>query len=169
MGVRPWAGDSPSDEICPSCGIHFGYDDATPDAGAGRRAVYDGWRARWMGNGMLWWSTGGPPPSDWDPLDQLRRIGVKQHRRGKAVSALVPGAGEIAYRGDLRSLIRGRFRCKITFSHFEPGDGDNPDDAAGVPSPIKPVWPSTLADAIALEPPPTSRGSDHLPGTPHRS
>ena len=24
----PWQGGAPSDEICPSCGTHFGYDDA---------------------------------------------------------------------------------------------------------------------------------------------
>src|SRR2546421_398332 len=28
LGFAPWDGESPSDEICPCCGIQFGYDDA---------------------------------------------------------------------------------------------------------------------------------------------
>ena len=96
-----------------------------------------------------------------------RIVSVRQHRRGKAVSALVPGVTDITYRSDLRSLVRGRFRCKITLSHYEPGGEDNPDDAAGVPSPIKLVWPPTLAHAIALEPPPPSPELGDRPGIPH--
>ena len=39
---RPWTGDSASDEICPCCGIHFGYD----DFGYRSEDFYAGWRAR---------------------------------------------------------------------------------------------------------------------------
>ena len=27
LGIKPWEGDSPSDEICPGCGIQFGHQD----------------------------------------------------------------------------------------------------------------------------------------------
>lgn len=44
----PWDGDSPSDEICPTCKIQFGYDDAGPGP---RHVVYEDWRCRWIANG----------------------------------------------------------------------------------------------------------------------
>lgn len=67
----PWTDDSGSDEICPSCGTHFGYDDAAGgDAGA-REAVYRKRRADWIAGGMEWWSPSGNPPDGWDPEQQL--------------------------------------------------------------------------------------------------
>ncbi len=92
LGFEPWTDESPSYEICPSCGIQFGYTDASPEGAAGRTRRHAEWRHRWIEEGMLW---GGPgqkslptlqhrawsfllpkPPPGWDPLQQLRRIGV---------------------------------------------------------------------------------------------
>ena len=67
LDCTPWHGESPSDEICPSCGIQFGYDDACPET---RTGVYAAWRTRWMAAGMRWWSSR-PPPASWDPAVQL--------------------------------------------------------------------------------------------------
>ncbi len=80
LGLLPWSDDSPSDEICPSCGIQFGYDDAIglrePNA---REAVYARWRAQWLDRGMPWSSHGRVPPVHWDPVLQLRGIGIELH------------------------------------------------------------------------------------------
>lgn len=43
----PWNNDAGSDEICPSCGTHFGYDDAAGGDAAARETVYRRLRARW--------------------------------------------------------------------------------------------------------------------------
>src|SRR5262249_27635290 len=53
LDFKPWNGASASDEICPSCGIQFGYDDAGPDD---RRTYYSQWRQNWQAGGSLWWS-----------------------------------------------------------------------------------------------------------------
>jgi hypothetical protein len=61
LDEEPWTVESASDEICPSCAIHFGYDDAgrrTPD-------FYAGWRGRWIVDGKPWFSKGRPAPSGW--------------------------------------------------------------------------------------------------------
>ena len=47
LGFAPWDGESPSDEICPSCGIQFGYNDSRSDI---RNYVYAEWRAAWLQN-----------------------------------------------------------------------------------------------------------------------
>ncbi len=47
LGFEPWKGESASDEICPSCGIQFGYNDARREL---RAAVYDEWRKAWLAN-----------------------------------------------------------------------------------------------------------------------
>jgi hypothetical protein len=41
LAFAPWSDDSPSDEICPSCGIQFGYDDAAGGSVACRAGVYE--------------------------------------------------------------------------------------------------------------------------------
>jgi hypothetical protein len=62
-------GSGPSDEICPCCGIQFGYDDAS-----GRHEeVYEAWRRQWMDSGMKWWSKREKPES-FDRADQLLRL-----------------------------------------------------------------------------------------------
>ncbi len=35
-------------EICPSCGIQFGYNDATPGGAEDQRNIYSQWRRRWI-------------------------------------------------------------------------------------------------------------------------
>jgi hypothetical protein len=75
LGYLPWDGGSPSDEICPSCGIQFGYDDANPDGPAGRPAIYAEWRQRWIDGGTPWRSVGQPRPADWNPAEQVKRLG----------------------------------------------------------------------------------------------
>jgi hypothetical protein len=55
-------------EICPSCGYHFGVSD--DDGGYD----YDAWRRAWIGAGMPWYSQAITPPSEWDPVAQLRRL-----------------------------------------------------------------------------------------------
>jgi hypothetical protein len=52
--------------ICPSCGTEFGYDDANTKHAALRQ--------RWVANGMRWWSKATAPPTNWDPLAQLRSV-----------------------------------------------------------------------------------------------
>jgi hypothetical protein len=67
-----WRGDSASDEICPSCGIQFGYQDAIVSP---RRAeIHRAWREQWIIKGMPWSSVGQQPPENWNLREQLRRI-----------------------------------------------------------------------------------------------
>ena len=74
LAFATWDGDSPSDEICPSCGIQFGYDDAAGGDLQARDNVYDQWRESWIKRGMKWFSSGVPRPPDWNPDEQLRRL-----------------------------------------------------------------------------------------------
>ena len=76
LDFAPWHGGSSSDEICPCCGIQFGYDDAAGGDAERRRQVYDSWREKWIAGGMQWTSTGRAAPSDWDPKRQLEEIGI---------------------------------------------------------------------------------------------
>jgi hypothetical protein len=77
LGFPAWEDDSASDEICPSCGIQFGYDDVPAGGGleGTREEIYTFWREQWMANGMPWTSKGRRPPSGWDPVVQVQRIG----------------------------------------------------------------------------------------------
>ena len=74
----PWSADgAQSDEICPCCGIHFGYDDECGGRAELRAALYFTWRERWRREGMGWWSNGPrQPPPDWDPVVQLESAGL---------------------------------------------------------------------------------------------
>ncbi len=74
LDFPPWNGPSSSDEICPCCGIHFGYDDATGGSPGERQAVYARWRHIWISNGMKWFSRWRRPRPDWDAREQLKRI-----------------------------------------------------------------------------------------------
>ncbi len=57
-----------SDEICPSCGFQFGYDDDS------RGFTFAAWRRNWVSAGMPWCSRGIAPPDGWDPEVQLARL-----------------------------------------------------------------------------------------------
>jgi len=52
--------------LCPCCGTHFGYDDAT--------SAHVELRKIWISRGMPWWSTAQVRPVDFDPLRQLRVV-----------------------------------------------------------------------------------------------
>lgn len=73
LGFPAWNRDSSSDEICPSCGIQFGYDDVRD--GEFREGQYFGWRKKWIQDGCKWHSSQ-PKPENWDPETQLKNIGV---------------------------------------------------------------------------------------------
>lgn len=75
LGFSPWNGSSPSDEICPSCGIQFGYDDSAGGDLEKRSMIYKKWRQDWINNGMKWYSKN-DKPKDWDPKQQLDNIKI---------------------------------------------------------------------------------------------
>jgi hypothetical protein len=65
---RTPSGDG-SFEHCPSCEFIFG----TTDHRKGY--TYEQWRKRWIDRGLPWESGRlRPPPRDWDPYEQLRRL-----------------------------------------------------------------------------------------------
>lgn len=64
---RPWRDDSPSDEICPACGIQFGLDDAGPGGADARTGYYAAFRQQWRANGYPWFSPSRTPAPGWDP------------------------------------------------------------------------------------------------------
>lgn len=76
LGFRPWHGESPSDEICPCCGIQFGYTDCAGGDVERRKETYIKWRADWIRGGMVWDKGRSDPPAGWNPVTQLKRIGV---------------------------------------------------------------------------------------------
>jgi hypothetical protein len=78
LDAPPWVDGSPSDEICPSCGIQFGYDDAAGGRADRRAAIYERWRSEWIARGMPWSSGGRPRPPGWDPQAQLDLV-VQSH------------------------------------------------------------------------------------------
>jgi hypothetical protein len=67
-----------SDEICSSCGIQYGFDDAGRDEVYEdmmfKEKVYTYWRNRWIQSGCKWYSKGVRPPKNWDPHEQLKRV-----------------------------------------------------------------------------------------------
>jgi hypothetical protein len=67
LAEAPWAQGVPSDEICPSCSTHFGYDDAAGGDPNARQAFYVTKREEWRASGMKWWSTAEPAPHGWPP------------------------------------------------------------------------------------------------------
>ena len=61
---RPAWNESPSFEICPCCGVQFGYDDSMIP-----HAVL---RQFWLSRGASWCSNFTKPPVDWSPFTQLQ-------------------------------------------------------------------------------------------------
>ena len=77
LRFRPWDEPRPSFELCPSCSIQFGYDDAAGREDASvREAIYLEWRRKWISAGMPWSSHAQEPPPNWEPRKQLLRTGV---------------------------------------------------------------------------------------------
>jgi hypothetical protein len=62
-------------EICPSCGFQFGVTDDD------RGINYEEWRAQWIAEGMPWDRGSSPPPPGWDPVSQLKNIGIEIERK----------------------------------------------------------------------------------------
>ncbi|PYV19100.1 MAG: hypothetical protein DMG21_02685 [Acidobacteria bacterium] len=63
-------GSGGSYEICPSCGFQFGVTD--DDSGY----THERWRKKWIAEGMKWDKGRTHPPKDWNPVQQLKNIGV---------------------------------------------------------------------------------------------
>ena len=76
LGFPAWVEDSPSDEICPSCGIQFGYQDSSGTDRDWRKARWADWRRNWIQQGMPWDKGRSAAPPGWDPVKQLQTIGV---------------------------------------------------------------------------------------------
>jgi hypothetical protein len=74
LTAPPWDDESPSDEICPSCGTHFGYDDVAGGDAGRREAVYRTRRNAWQADGCPWFSRATQPSPDWDPARQLQAV-----------------------------------------------------------------------------------------------
>jgi len=60
-------------EICPSCGIQFGYTDEAAGNKEAREMLYRKWREEWIEGGMVWKSRSNPP-AGWKPQKQLEKI-----------------------------------------------------------------------------------------------
>jgi hypothetical protein len=73
LDFAPWNGESASDEICPCCGIQFGYDDSAGGDPEKRQLLWRTWRDNWIAGGMKWWSTR-KSPQDWNPKKQLKGL-----------------------------------------------------------------------------------------------
>jgi hypothetical protein len=74
---RPsWLNDrTPSFEICPCCGIQFGYHDLSKNRKT-RELTYIAWRVKWKDSGFRFhhaWLQ----PLHWDVAKQLKAIGIK--------------------------------------------------------------------------------------------
>lgn len=76
LGFAAWVGNSASDEICPCCGIQFGYDDAADGNIVRRRSIYVEWRQTWITEGMPWRGNQARKPEHWDPAKQLSNAEV---------------------------------------------------------------------------------------------
>ena len=62
--------DRPPDDfnICPSCGVEFGYGDSGSN--------YEALRKEWLRHGALWASRARPRPPGWNAYDQLLHAGL---------------------------------------------------------------------------------------------
>ena len=54
-------------DICPSCGVEFGYHDATRS--------HETLRQQWLEKGAEWYSAVTAPPWNWNPQAQLEAAG----------------------------------------------------------------------------------------------
>jgi hypothetical protein len=82
LDFEPWSQGVPSNEICPCCGIQFGYDDAAGGDPARVAEIYESWRERWIADGARWSSLGRRPPDDWNATSQLAKVGVRAPQEG---------------------------------------------------------------------------------------
>lgn len=98
----PWddAGRA-SFEICPSCRIAFGGDDAD-DSGASIAGAHRRWREQWIADGMPWRSTTVPMPSDWPPAREAHFPD-----RGSIVSLPVSTFSDLGMPSNFTVSVRG--------------------------------------------------------------
>ncbi len=54
--------------ICPSCGVEFGLDDA--------HLSWDELRADWIAKGMKWWANSLYQPVNWNPEEQVKSVAL---------------------------------------------------------------------------------------------
>ncbi|WP_027936969.1 hypothetical protein [Anaeroarcus burkinensis] len=58
-----------SDEICPCCGFHYGFDDDGE-----KESIYESWRLKWLAEGSKWFSKSRRQPEGWDAKKQLEGL-----------------------------------------------------------------------------------------------
>jgi elongation factor G len=80
-------------------------------------------------------------------------VGIEARLPDQVVRALVPLPDLLDYAEALRTITDGRATYQARFSHWTTTGGDEPDDGAGVPSPLRPIAP-TLEAGAAAEPAP---------------
>jgi hypothetical protein len=74
LHAAPWENDAPSDEICPSCGTQFGYDDVAGGDESRRARIWRERRETWKSNGLTWFSRGTPQPANWNADAQVTAV-----------------------------------------------------------------------------------------------
>jgi hypothetical protein len=78
LDEQPWrAVNDASFEICPCCGIQFGFHDWADGKEANRGAIHLEWRRAWIREGMPWRDVY-PPPPGWDPHKQLENLSINE-------------------------------------------------------------------------------------------
>ncbi len=70
-----WDNGTGSDEICPCCGTHLGYDDAAGGDAAERERTWVSLRQSWLVNGCPWFSQKRRPPAGWSASAQMSTFG----------------------------------------------------------------------------------------------
>lgn len=74
LDFEPWIGGADSQEICPCCGVQFGYYDSANSPEEVIKRWFD-LRQKWIQGGMKWWSPSlREQPSNWNPNEQLKNI-----------------------------------------------------------------------------------------------
>jgi len=64
-----------ADEICPSCGIQFNYEDTAGGSEEMRKGVYLEWRLKWIKDGKKWfYKDDALKPENWNPDEQLKNL-----------------------------------------------------------------------------------------------
>ena len=68
LSQPPWGDDgkTPTYDICPCCGVEFGYEDCTQKS-------KDSFREKWLNNGAKWFDES-KKPQNWDLEEQFRNI-----------------------------------------------------------------------------------------------
>ncbi|MDR3450744.1 MAG: hypothetical protein P4M15_13545 [Alphaproteobacteria bacterium] len=64
---------NPSFDICVSFWYQFGKTDDD------EHFTHEQWRQKWIAEGAPWRGKSKKAPSDWNPMEQLRNIGVRPH------------------------------------------------------------------------------------------